>query len=68
MLISDLYDYCDPNIAVNGTIDIIVPSRNDNNKSEKGFTFKVKAPFTSRISKINNTKKIQQLLDGYANV
>lgn len=59
MLISDLYDYCDSNIAVNGAIGIISPSANDNNKAEKGFTFKSKASFTSWISKVNNTKKIQ---------
>ena len=47
MLISDLCDYCDPNIAVNGTIDIIVSSANDNNKSE-----------TSWISKVNSTNII----------
>ena len=60
MLISDLCDYCDPNIAVNGTIDIIVSSANDNNKSEKGFTFKSKASFTSWISKVNSTNIIQK--------
>ena len=59
MLISDLHDYCDSNIAVNGAIGIISPSANDNNKAEKGFTFKSKASFTSWISKINNTKKLQ---------
>ena len=52
MLRSDLCNYSDAYIAVKGKITVTNP---DNNTYEKKLAFKNNAPFTSCISKINNT-------------
>ena len=53
MLRSNLCDYSDLYIIVEGRIS--VEGTNDANKRNKKLTFKNSAPFTSCISKINNT-------------
>ena len=52
MLRSDLCDYNDAYIVVKGTITVTNPT---NNVYEKKLAFRNNAPFTSCISKINNT-------------
>ena len=52
MLKSDLCDYSDAYIVVKG---IVTVTSSDNNTYDKKLTFKNNAPFTSGISKINNT-------------
>ena len=52
MLRSDLCDYSDAYIVVKGTITVTDPN---NANYEKKLAFKNNAPFTSCISKINNT-------------
>ena len=59
MLRSNLCDYADAYILVKGTI-IITATGNDDaakraDERDKGVTFKNCAPFTKRISRINNT-------------
>ena len=53
MLRSNLCDYSDAYIAVNGRIR--VRGTNDAKKRNKKLTFKNNTPFRSFISKINNT-------------
>ena len=53
MLRSDLCHYNDVYIVVKGTISI--KGTNDANKKNKKLTFKNNVPFSSCISKINNT-------------
>ena len=50
MLISDFFDYSDAYIAVKERITV----EEDKTRNKK-LTFKINAPFTSCISKINNT-------------
>ena len=52
MLQSDLYDYSDAYIVVKGDITVTNPN---SVFYDKKIAFKNNAPFTSRISKINNT-------------
>ena len=52
MLRSDLCDYSDAYIAIKGNITVTNP---DNDAYDKKLAFKNNAPFTSCISKINNT-------------
>ena len=52
MLRSDLCDYSDAYIVVKG---IVTVTSSDNNTYDKKLAFKNNAPFTSGISKINNT-------------
>ena len=52
MLRSDLCDYSDVHIAVKGTITVTRPN---SVLYDKKLAFKNNAPFTSCISKINNT-------------
>ena len=52
MLRSDLCDYSDAYIVVKGTITVTDPN---NANYDKKLAFKNNAPFTSCISKINNT-------------
>ena len=52
MLRSDLCDYSDAYIVVKGNITVTNP---DNDAYDKKLAFKNNAPFTSCISKINNT-------------
>ena len=52
MLRSDLCDYSDAYIVVKGTITV---TDRDNDAYDKEWTLKYNAPFTSCISKINNT-------------
>ena len=59
MLRSNLCDYADAYILAKGTI-IITATGNDDaakraDERDKGVTFKNCAPFTKRISRINNT-------------
>ena len=54
MLISDLYDFSDAYIAVEG--DITLEVDNNVNKRNKNLAFKNNAPFISCISKINGVK------------
>ena len=49
---SDLHDYSDADVVVKGRITI---TGNNVNRIKKTITFKNNAPFTSCISKINNT-------------
>ena len=49
---SDLYDYSDADVVVKGRITV---TGNNANRIKKMITFKNNAPFTSCISKINNT-------------
>ena len=51
MLQSDLCDYNDAYIVVNGTTTVTGPN---NNAFDKKFTFENNSPFFSCISKINN--------------
>ena len=53
MLRSDLCHYNDVYIVVKGRISI--KGTNDANKKNKKLTFKNNVPFSSSISKINNT-------------
>ena len=53
MLRSDLCHYSDVYIVVKGRISI--KGTNDANKKNKKLTFKNNVPFSSSISKINNT-------------
>ena len=53
MLRSDLCHYSDVYIVVKGRISI--KGTNDANKKNKKLTFKNNVPFSSCISKINNT-------------
>ena len=52
MLRSDLCDYSDAYIIVKGNITVINP---DNDAYDKKLAFKNNTPFTTCISKINNT-------------
>ena len=52
MLRSDLCNYSDTYIVVKGKITVTNPN---NNAYEKELAFRNNAPFTSCISKINNT-------------
>ena len=52
MLRSDLCDYSDAYIILKGKITV---TNSDNDAPDKKFAFKNNAPFTSSISKINNT-------------
>ena len=49
---SDVYDYSDAGVVVKGRITV---TGNNANRIKKKLTFKNNAPFTSCISKINNT-------------
>ena len=53
MLRSDLCHYSDVYVVVKGRISI--KGTNDANKKNKKLTFKNNVPFSSCISKINNT-------------
>ena len=53
MLRSDLWDYSDAYIVVNGKLSI--RGTNNANRTNKKLTFKNNAPFRSCISKINST-------------
>ena len=53
MLRSDLWDYSDAYIVVNGRLSI--RGTNNANRTNKKLTFKNNAPFRSCISKINST-------------
>ena len=53
MLSSDLCNYSDANIVVKRTVT--VQDTNDAKKKNRKITFKNNTPFTSCISKINNT-------------
>ena len=59
MLRSNLCDYADSYILVKGTITITVAGDDaavrQADETNKGVTFKNCAPFTTRISRINNT-------------
>ena len=52
MLRSDLCDFSNAYIVVKGMITVIDPN---NDAYDKKLAFKIKAPFVSLISKINNT-------------
>ena len=52
MLSSDLCDFSDAYIVVQGSIIVTNP---DNNEYDKKLAFKINAPFVSCISKINDT-------------
>ena len=52
MLRSDLCDFSDAYIVVQGTITVIDPN---NDAFDKKLTFKNNEPFVSCISKVNNT-------------
>ena len=52
---SDLCDYSNAYIFVNGTIDLLATNANKNDKVQKNVAFKINAPFRSWISKINST-------------
>ena len=52
MLRSDLCDFSDAYIVVKGNIIVTNP---DNNVYDKKLAFKNNAPFTSCVSKVNNT-------------
>ena len=54
MLRSDLIDHSEVYIVVKGTIDVLTPAANENDKAEKNVVFKINAPFRSWISKINS--------------
>ena len=51
MLRSDLYDYCDANIVIKGTITVTDP---ENAKRNMTVAFKNNIPFINYISKIND--------------
>ena len=56
MLRSDLCDYSDVYVDVNGTIDLLAAAAaNKNDKAQKDFRFKYSALFRSCISKISGT-------------
>ena len=55
MLRSYLCDYSDAYIVVKGTIDVLADAANENHKAKIDAAFKNNGPFTSCISKINNT-------------
>ena len=52
---SDLCDYSNAYILVNGTIDLLATNANKNDKVQKNVAFKINTPFKSWISKINST-------------
>ena len=54
MLRSNLCDYSDAYIVLNGIIDLLTADANEDDKAEKDVAFKNNAPFRSCISKINN--------------
>ena len=60
MILSNLYDYSDGYILVNGTIEIEGPGADDVAKRfderNKGVVFKNCAPYIKYISEINNTQ------------
>ena len=49
ILRSDLYDYSDPYIVVNRTIDLLAAATNENDNAEKDVVFKNNTPFRSCI-------------------
>ena len=53
MLRSDLYDYCDANIVIKGTITVTDP---ENAKRNMSFAFKSNVPFINYISEINDVQ------------
>ena len=55
LLRSDLCDYSDAYIVVEGTIDLLALAANENDKAQTNVTFKSNAPFRSCISKMNST-------------
>ena len=55
MLRSDLCNYSDAYIVVNGIIDLLAAAANENDKAQKNVIFKNDTPFRSCISKINST-------------
>ena len=55
MLRSDLCDYSNAYIFVNGTIDLLATAANKNDKVQNNVAFNINAPFRSCISKINST-------------
>ena len=57
MLRSNLCDYNVAYIAVKGTIDLLAPADNEDDKAEKEVTFKNNAPIRSYIT-IDNIKTI----------
>ena len=61
MLRSDLYDFSDAYIVVNGAIT--VTGTNNRSRKNRPLVFKNNAPFISCISKINNTITDTQDLD-----
>ena len=54
MLRSNLCDYSDAYIVLNGIIDLLTADANEDDKAEKDVVFKNNASFRSCISKINN--------------
>ena len=56
ILRSSLYDYSDAYILIKGTISIAAQARDNPNNANKKVVFKNCAPFTDRISEINNTQ------------
>ena len=55
MIRSDLWDYSDVDVVVNGTIAHLAAPAKGNDKSKKDVAFKNNASFRSCILKINNT-------------
>ena len=51
--------YSDAYIVIKGTIDLLNPAANENDKAQENVAFKNNAPFRSCISKINSTLKRQ---------
>ena len=47
--------YSDACIVIKGTIDLLNPAANENDKAQENVAFKNNAPFRSCISKINST-------------
>ena len=47
--------YSDAYIVIKGTIDLLNPAANENDKAQENVAFKNNAPFRSCISKINST-------------
>ena len=50
MLRSDLCDYSDAYIVVNGTIDLLATAANENDGTEKNFAFNNIASFKSSLT------------------
>ena len=46
--------YSDAYIVIKGTIDLLNPAANENDKAQENVAFKNNAPFRSCISKINS--------------